>query len=306
MAGDESSGRNAILSLLGSIKALVMFESENCLHGVTPSVWDDRVGAQVKHRVELPDAIQKPGSVKAAARQAPVISPSLNLFDAPGSGAGLRAGTPVVEKKSHPGRERPDPEKTAASLEALRLEIGENCRRCPLAGLGRKRVVFGVGNPGADVVFVGEGPGEDEDRQGEPFVGKAGQLLTRMIVKIGRKRNEVYICNIVKCRPPGNREPAVEEKKICGKFLERQIDLIKPRVVVALGKTAAMYLKGMFDVPPAGFSIGKHRGSVEDYRGSMLLLTYHPSYLLRSPSASGMVEDDLKKAFSLAAGDRPA
>jgi len=182
----------------------------------------------------------------------------------------------------------------AETLKALEDEIGPACTRCPLAKLGRTKVVFGVGKPNADLVFVGEGPGEDEDRQGEPFVGKAGQLLTKMIVAMGIERRDVYICNVVKCRPPGNRDPEPEEQRVCGKFLERQLDIIRPRIVVALGKIAAMYLKGITDIPKEKFPISKYRGRFERYRGADMMLTYHPSYLLRAPSAKKEVWADLK------------
>ena len=169
--------------------------------------------------------------------------------------------------------------------------------RCQLAKLGRTKVVFGVGLPNADLVFVGEGPGADEDAQGEPFVGKAGQLLTKMLGAMGLERKDVYICNVVKCRPPGNRDPEPEEQRICGPFLMRQLEIIRPKVVVVLGKIAAMYLKGVPHIPKTQFPISKYRGHFERFHGAEMMLTYHPSYLLRVPTAKKDVWLDLQQVM---------
>ncbi len=176
----------------------------------------------------------------------------------------------------------------AETLAALRNHIGD-CQRCKLAGLGRSTVVFGVGNPTADLMFVGEGPGADEDRQGEPFVGRAGQLLTEIITK-GKKlrRHDVYIANIVKCRPPGNRNPEPDEIGTCMPFLARQIDLVAPRVIVALGTFAAQTL---LDVRTP---ITRMRGVWHDYRGVKVMPTFHPAYLLRNPGDKRWVWADIK------------
>jgi DNA polymerase len=178
-------------------------------------------------------------------------------------------------------------------LAALRDEIGPGCTRCKLHTLGRSQVVFGVGNPSADLMFVGEAPGADEDVQGEPFVGKAGQLLTRIIEAINLKREDVYIANVIKCRPPGNRNPEPDEVAECEPFLFRQIDAIKPRVIVALGKFAAQCLLRS-EVP-----ITRLRGKEFAYRDAILIPTFHPAYLLRNPPAKREVWEDMKRVRAL-------
>ncbi|WP_242355823.1 MULTISPECIES: uracil-DNA glycosylase [unclassified Anaeromyxobacter] len=172
------------------------------------------------------------------------------------------------------------------ALLALRQDLGE-CTRCKLAG-GRTHLVFGVGNPQAELMFVGEGPGADEDAQGEPFVGKAGQLLTRMIEAMGFRREDVYIANVVKCRPPGNRNPEPDEIAACEPFLRRQIDAISPKVIVALGKFAAQTL--LRDPTP----ISRLRGRWSTYGGVKLMPTFHPAYLLRSPEEKKKAWEDLQ------------
>lgn len=165
------------------------------------------------------------------------------------------------------------------SLEKIRKSLGD-CQRCKLAK-GRRNLVFGVGNPQARLVFVGEGPGGDEDRQGEPFVGEAGQVLNRIITAMGLKREDVYICNVVKCRPPENRDPEADEIAACAPFLLRQLQSVQPEVVVALGRFAAQTLLGTKE------AISKLRGKFRDYHGVPVMPTYHPSYLLRNRSDSG-------------------
>jgi DNA polymerase len=177
----------------------------------------------------------------------------------------------------------------AAALQQLREEIGD-CTRCALHS-GRNKLVFGDGSPSARLMFVGEGPGADEDAQGLPFVGKAGQLLNNMIAAMGLKREEVYIANVVKCRPPGNRVPAPEEASTCTPFLFRQIDVVRPQVLVALGATAATWLLGQRQ-PLAGL-----RGRVHAYRGAQLIVTYHPAYLLRDPRQKKEAWADLQIAL---------
>ena len=173
-------------------------------------------------------------------------------------------------------------------LTVLQEEIGPACTRCKLHTLGRKQVVFGVGNPRADLMFVGEAPGADEDQQGEPFVGRAGQLLTKIIEAIGLKREDVYIANVIKCRPPGNRNPEPDEVERCQPFLFRQIDAIKPKVIVALGKFAAQSLLQTTE------PITRIRGRESIYRGATLIPTFHPAYLLRSPAYKRMSWQDLR------------
>ena len=183
----------------------------------------------------------------------------------------------------------PDQSPVIESLDAIRIEIGPDCSRCKLHTLGRTQVVFGVGNPNADLMFVGEAPGADEDIQGEPFVGRAGQLLTKIIEAIDLKREDVYIANVIKCRPPGNRNPEPDEVETCEPFLFRQIDVIKPKVIVALGKFAAQCLLKT-DAP-----ITRIRGREFDYRGAVLIPTFHPAYLLRNPSSKREVWEDMKR-----------
>jgi DNA polymerase len=179
------------------------------------------------------------------------------------------------------------------TLAAIREDIGDDCRRCKLHTLGRKQIVFGVGNPDADLMFVGEAPGADEDQQGIPFVGRAGQLLTKIIEAIGLTREEVYIANVIKCRPPQNRNPEPDEVDTCEPFLFRQIDVIKPKVIVALGKFAAQTLLRTEE------PISRLRGRVSDFRGAKLIPTFHPAYLLRNPSSKREVWEDMKAARGL-------
>jgi len=183
------------------------------------------------------------------------------------------------------------------ALKIIREDLGD-CTRCPLHKQGRKQIVFGVGNAKAELMFVGEGPGADEDEQGEPFVGRAGQLLNNMIKAMGIERRQVYIANIVKCRPPGNRTPEREECETCSPFLMRQIAVIKPKVVVALGAVAAKTLLAM------SASMSQLRGRFYDFKpagvrdpnwdGCKLAVTYHPAFLLRDPRQKGEAWKDLQ------------
>lgn len=197
----------------------------------------------------------------------------------------------------------PRPEQKAAdpvtALKTIREDLGD-CTRCKLHQQGRKQIVFGVGNPRAELMFVGEGPGADEDAQGEPFVGRAGQLLNNMIKAMGLRREEVYIANVVKCRPPGNRTPERDECETCSPFLMRQIAVIKPKVVVALGAVSAKNLLAMnapmselrgrfYDFMPAGV-----RSSDPNWQGAKLAVTYHPAFLLRDPRQKAEAWKDLQ------------
>lgn len=177
------------------------------------------------------------------------------------------------------------------TLEIIRTDLGE-CTRCKLHKT-RNKIVFGDGNPKANLVFVGEGPGHDEDIQGLPFVGRAGKLLTQMIEAMGLQRKDVYICNVVKCRPPENRMPERDETAACSPFLIRQIDAIHPKVIVCLGATAAQMLLNTTR------SISAFRGEWLEYRGTRLLATYHPAYLLRNPAAKSEVWKDLQKVMAV-------
>jgi len=197
------------------------------------------------------------------------------------------------------GAESPEPKAqspSAESLPAIREDIGD-CTRCKLCQLGRKQIVFGVGNPNADLMFVGEAPGRDEDIQGVPFVGRAGQKLTQIIEAIGLTREAVYIANVIKCRPPDNRNPEPDEVESCEPFLFRQVDTIKPKVIVALGTFAARSLLKTTD------PISRLRGRVYDYRGAKLVPTFHPAYLLRNPSCRREVWEDMKKVRALISGE---
>jgi uracil-DNA glycosylase family 4 len=186
----------------------------------------------------------------------------------------------------------------AQNLQQLRDAIGD-CQRCKLCA-GRTNLVFGVGNPSAELMFVGEGPGRDEDLQGEPFVGRAGQLLTDIITKgIGIKREEVYIANVVKCRPPENRNPEPDEVAACEPFLKKQIELVRPRVIVALGKFAVQTLL-QSKVP-----ITKLRGNWHSYHGIKLMPTFHPAYLLRNPADKKLVWQDIKKVIKELRSENP-
>jgi len=182
------------------------------------------------------------------------------------------------------------------SLDKIRKDLGE-CQRCKL-GKTRKNLVFGVGNPQARLVFVGEGPGADEDRQGEPFVGEAGKVLNRIITAMGFKREDIYICNVVKCRPPGNRDPEQEEIEACSSFMLRQVRSINPEAIVALGKFASQTLLGTKE------PISRLRGKFRDFHGTPLMPTYHPSFLLRKQGEGSMgafweVWDDMVQVLRL-------
>jgi len=177
------------------------------------------------------------------------------------------------------------------ALAAIREDLGD-CTRCKLHALGRKQIVFGVGNPTADLMFVGEAPGADEDIQGIPFVGRAGQLLTKMIEAMGFRRDDVYIANVLKCRPPGNRNPEPDEIEQCEPFLFRQLASVEPKVVIALGAFAARTLLKT-DAP-----ISRLRGRVHHFRGMKLIPTFHPSFLLRSPGYKREAWEDLKLALA--------
>ncbi len=198
----------------------------------------------------------------------------------------------------------------AAALKLIREDLGD-CTRCKLHQQGRKQIVFGVGNPRAELMFVGEGPGADEDAQGEPFVGRAGQLLNNMIKAMGIRREDVYIANVVKCRPPGNRTPERDECETCSPFLMRQIAAIKPKVVVALGAVSAKNLLAInapmselrgrwYDFKPAGV-----RSNDPSWPGARLAVTYHPAFLLRDPRQKGEAWKDLQMVMKYLGLDPP-
>jgi uracil-DNA glycosylase len=188
--------------------------------------------------------------------------------------------------------ENPQNPENPPNLVSIRENLGA-CTRCKLHALGRRQIVFGVGNPDADLMFVGEAPGGEEDVQGIPFVGRAGQLLTKIIEAIHLTRDEVYIANVIKCRPPNNRNPEPDEVETCRPFLFAQIDAIRPKVIVALGKFAAQTLLDTQD------PISRLRGRLYDYRGAKLMPTFHPAYLLRNPASKREVWEDMKKVRAL-------
>jgi DNA polymerase len=249
----------------------------------------------------LPPAAPEPVDVRA-----PDVAPTVGSLE----------DDPIAERREEPAREAPAPAPPAPpvtapillsevespwgehpTLEAVREALGE-CKRCGLCE-GRSKIVFGDGNPDADLMFVGEGPGADEDRQGVPFVGRAGQLLTAMIEKgLEIPRSDVYICNIVKCRPPGNRTPLADEVTTCRPFLDGQIQAVRPRVIVALGRPAASLLLGR-DV-----SITRMRGTWQAYGDIPLMPTLHPAFVLRqyTPENRRHVWEDLKAALERARG----
>jgi DNA polymerase len=184
--------------------------------------------------------------------------------------------------------ETPAPKPTGPeTLEQIRADLGD-CQRCKLAG-GRKNIVFGEGDPHAELLFVGEGPGADEDEKGLPFVGRAGQLLNRMIQAIGMKRAEVYICNVVKCRPPGNRTPEKDEIETCSPFLFRQLETIQPRLICCLGAPAVKTVLGIKE------GITKIHGQFYDFANSKALATVHPAYVLRNPREEKILREDFEK-----------
>ncbi|MBI2880020.1 MAG: uracil-DNA glycosylase [Candidatus Tectomicrobia bacterium] len=209
----------------------------------------------------------------------------------PAAPSAQSGGGPVVPPpKVSVGGERGAAQTAGAAMETLeeiRANLGD-CRRCRLCE-GRKNIVFGVGNPNADLVIVGEAPGRDEDIQGEPFVGRAGQLLTRMLAAIGLRREDVYICNVIKCRPPENRNPLPDEVASCEPFLIRQIHSMRPKVILAMGKFAAQTLLKTEE------RISSLRGQFREYQGIPLMPTFHPAYLLRNESQKRVVWEDLQK-----------
>ena len=216
---------------------------------------------------EAPDPPQVPAAVPArSAAPADTVPQSMNLFESPSPASGPRQNE---------------------TLDQIREDLGD-CHRCGLAA-GRNTIVFGQGNPHAELVFVGEGPGADEDAQGLPFVGRAGRLLNRMIEFVGMKREEVYICNIVKCRPPGNRTPLPDEIEMCSPFLLRQIRTINPRLVCCLGSPAVKTLLGVKE------GITKIRGRFYDFQGTKALPTFHPAYILRNPREEKTLREDFQK-----------
>ena len=236
-----------------------------------------------------------PAEVQSESHNQKIVAPGLasSTWDTPSQPETLYEEQTIPARKSFPAppqvADAIAPAEREAALRLIREDIGD-CTRCALHK-GRNKLVFADGSAEARLMFVGEGPGADEDAQGLPFVGRAGQLLNNMIVAMGLKREEVYIANVVKCRPPGNRTPEPEEANTCSPFLFRQIDVVHPEVLVALGATAATYLLGQRQ-PLAGL-----RGRVHSVRGTKLIVTYHPAYLLRDPRQKKEAWADLQIAM---------
>jgi uracil-DNA glycosylase len=249
-----------------------------------------------------PQFLSSPEAALAAAECASELSSSILQPEPREEMTARKSAAPAIAKDNIFETATPKPEYGAAdpvaALKLIREDLGD-CTRCKLHKQGRKQIVFGVGNQRAELVFVGEGPGADEDAQGEPFVGRAGQLLNNMIRAMGLRREDVYIANIVKCRPPGNRTPERDECETCSPFLMRQIAVIKPKVIVALGAVAAKNLlainapmselRGRFyDFKPAGVRTDSA------WPGARLAVTYHPAFLLRDPRQKGEAWKDLQ------------
>jgi DNA polymerase len=238
----------------------------------------------------------EPEAARSESPQADAVSASA-LDEGAASSVDSGAANEIVVALEEPSAwPRMIPLSPADALTAIKVDIGAGCSRCKLHTLGRRQIVFGVGNPEADLMFVGEAPGADEDQQGEPFVGRAGQLLTKIIEAIDLKRQDVYIANVIKCRPPQNRNPEPDEVETCELFLFQQIDVIKPKVIVALGTFAARALLRTLD------PISRLRGRVFEYRGAKLIPTFHPAYLLRNPSSKREVWEDMKLVRRLLIG----
>lgn len=233
------------------------------------------IGSAAKGRSGADSSREKP-VVEEPPRRASIQLPQIDLF-----------GNEIVSQRAAPIGGSPSAPARDPSLEAIRADLGD-CRRCRLCD-HRNNIVFGEGSPAADLMFIGEGPGADEDASGRPFVGRAGQLLDKIIASIGLRRDDVYIANVVKCRPPGNRAPERDEVATCQPFLFRQIAVIRPRVIVTLGSPALQCVLHNRD------SITKVRGEWRDYDGIAVMPTFHPAYLLRTPDKKREVWEDMKK-----------
>ena len=245
------------------------------------------VGIHLFYRERAPRAAKPP--VTAAAPQAPL--PQTRKFTSMPATAAATTKMAVLPTAQGPSLFEAAERIEGDSLERIRADIGD-CTRCKLCR-ARQTIVFGDGNAKAELVFVGEGPGRDEDVQGLPFVGRAGKLLNQMIEAMGLERRDVYICNVVKCRPPENRTPERDEVATCSPFLLRQLEAIRPKVIVCLGSVAAQAMLG------TNRSISHYRGEWLEFRGARLMATYHPAYLLRNPNAKGDVWKDLQKVMTV-------
>jgi uracil-DNA glycosylase len=253
---------------------------------IPATVSSSQPAAEPNYREEspLPKRVPVPAAAPAS------IQPPVRPAPPPSRAVSPPAAKTFVPKSSGPSLFEGFAKTSGDTLPKIREDIGE-CTRCKLHKR-RQNIVFADGNPKAELVFVGEGPGADEDAQGLPFVGRAGKLLTQMIEAMGLRRQDVYICNVVKCRPPENRLPEKDEIATCSPFLFRQLDVINPKVIVCLGACAAQTLL------QTNRGITQFRGRWLEFRGSKLMATYHPAYLLRNPSAKGEVWKDLQKVMA--------
>lgn len=274
LGSDGGRAARAVRQRLESLKQAGVTHLPKAKRANTVQKADDAVqkpDAVLRPAPPTPKAPQKPVPVAAAATPTPIVK----------TAAAASAQLVALAANVMPPKQRP------AALEVIRQEVA-GCVRCPVLVANRTQTVFGVGNPSAKIVFFGEAPGADEDRQGEPFVGRAGQLLTKMIEACGLKREEIYIMNVLKCRPPDNRNPLPDEVTNCRGYFERQFDIIRPEMVCCLGAVASQALL------QTDRTIGKLRKQFHDYRGITVVCTYHPAYLLRNPAAKGDTWEDLK------------
>ena len=257
---------------------------------VDPALWAQSVQPEAEQiQAQALSEVQSPVNAAQPSTQ-PSVQPSVpatSLFPQAIEDTAIAPRKPFPA--APPQTEALPPEQHFAALKLIREEIGD-CTRCKLSQ-GRNKIVFGDGDPNAKLLFVGEGPGADEDAQGLPFVGRGGQLLNNMIQAMGLKRSEVYIANVVKCRPPQNRTPEPDEAHTCSPFLFKQIDVVRPKVIVALGQTAVTYLTGEKK------SLAAWRGRVHPLRGTKLIVTYHPAFLLRDPTQKKHAWADLQIAM---------
>lgn len=276
--GDGGDARDELRHLAAAFRTNLGLRSRSGLLGVPARATRRRAGAATEAPAPAPPPVQ--ARAPRLPRATPATSPPASEVVHIGA-----LDSPDIDDAGTSDRPA-----GARGLALVREELGD-CTRCKLAG-SRKTLVYGVGNPDAHLVFVGEGPGADEDEQGEPFVGKAGQLLNKMIEAMGYRRADVYICNVVKCRPPGNRNPEPDEIAACEPFLKKQLGAIRPRMIVALGKFAAQCL--LRDDTP----ISRLRGNFRTYEGIQLMPTFHPAYLLRDPSKKKEAWEDLKSVLA--------
>jgi len=293
-----------ISTLIADIKEQVLYLWElgvENLDAVIPEIVGSRLAAKTspnEERYAPPEIfkinapLSKPSETKTAAVSRLSNLPSLAKRQAavPSSWSGTDdARETIKQTETLFGDIAPTLPEPVETIPEIRAEIGPDCSRCPLHALGRRQVVNSVGNFKAELMFVGEAPGADEDEQGEPFVGRAGQLLTKIIEGIGLKREDVFIGNINRCRPPGNRQPVPVETEACRPFLLREIAVVRPKVIVVLGNTAT---QNLLDIKTP---ISKLRGNFQDYFGVKVMPTFHPAYLLRDPHKKREVWEDMKK-----------